>query len=314
MADPIPGLASFGLLNELLAEQAGGCDPARVAALEAENARLRAQVADQGQTITTLRERVVMADAELAIYRNAKLGAAKATAAAVARIFHAERPTRDEPAGYRVPLAKVADLAGLSEDAASRQLTTLAGMTTEDGTPVLIKEVITVPETTVVDADGVIIDTIPLHKEMWVGPGVDRAAFAKTLATLDPTNRKPHGGKRVPMGFCPDHPNSQVNKRTGYECASCNQPITTDTIQRLTREQFEAEWSEPNRQDAGTTYKGRPAAPHSAPLAASSHQTGKMPVRPDPSFVPVPAEPAGWWPAPAPLTPLTDVAHGRRAP
>ncbi len=246
------------------------------------------------------------------IYRNAKLGAAKATGAAVARIFHAERPTRDEPAGYRVPLAKVADLAGLSEDAASRHLTTLAGMTTEDGTPVLIKEVITVPE--MVDTDTG--EIIPLHRETWIGPGVDRATFGKTLATLDPANRKKWGGKQTPMGFCPDHPTAEVNKRTRYECAVCDQPIAADTIDRLTPEQYEAERPQPNRQDAGTTSKGR-SAPASYPLAAPFHQTRKMPVWSDCPPETVPVEPAYLSQAfapPAPVDHRTDLAHGRRAP
>ncbi len=284
MADPIPGaFGSFGLLDELLAERAGGCDPARLAALEAENACLRAKVNDQEQTIATLRERVVMADEELAIYRNPKLGAAKDTAAAVARIFRAERPTRDAPAGYRTPLAKVAGINGKSEDAISRQLTTLAGMTTADGTPILIKEVITVPEHEITDeATGEII-TIPLHRETWIGPGVDRAVFAKTLATLNPAERKAWGGKIDRAGFCPDHPRAGVIKRTRHECAVCHRPITHDTVETLTHDAYaaaEAEQAEPNPQDAAITLQGDPEAP-SSPLVASVDQTRKMPVWPD---------------------------------
>ncbi len=50
MADPAP----FALLDQLLAERAGGCDPARMAALEAENARLRAENAELKRTVSTV--------------------------------------------------------------------------------------------------------------------------------------------------------------------------------------------------------------------------------------------------------------------
>ncbi len=275
MADPIPGaFGSFATLDKLLAERANGAEPAELAALKAENARLRAELTAQEQTIATLRERVAMADEQLAIYRNPKLGATKGTAAALAQIFRAERPAKDEPAGYRVPLAKVARIGGQSEDAVSRQLTTLAGMTTEDGTPVLIKEVITVPETVNIDTG----EIIPLHRETWVGPGVDRAAFGKVLATLNPAERKPWGGKIDRAGFCPDHPRAGVVKRTRHECAVCHRPIAHDTVETLSHEEYAADTAEPNPQDAATTLQGDP--PPSL-LTAPVDQTRKMPVWPD---------------------------------
>ncbi|MDP9353919.1 MAG: hypothetical protein M3R02_01295 [Chloroflexota bacterium] len=102
MADPIPGaFGSFGLLDELLAERAGGCDPARLAALEAENARLRTEVAELKRTQAAL----------IATVTNPSLKAEAATIVRLAvEVEHQRRGGQVGPDGFvRVSTARIGD-------------------------------------------------------------------------------------------------------------------------------------------------------------------------------------------------------------
>lgn len=238
-----------------------------MAALRAENVALRS-------TVDTLRARVAIADEQLAIIRNSRLGASRTVAAALVSLFRCQAPAKPErSAGYRVPLAKLADLTGLSEDAAGRQVATLATYSLPDGAPVLHRNVIDVP-------GGVDRDTgeiVTPHRELWIGPGVAPSAFGRALAALDPKERKPWGGPENRAG-CPDHPEGGVVRRTRtvkqtrYECAVCRRPVGEGKVEAtIGRERVETVpdpfpqdkvWPQdsndrpaaalPNRQHAGT--------------------------------------------------------------
>lgn len=198
---------------------------ARIAELEVVNA-------SQAEQISTLQERVRLADEREAIQRNTKLGAPRQTGAALATLFKEERPK--EPGTttpYRMPLAKLADRTGLSADACSRQLKKLAQYETPDGTPVLHVDMREIPRG-VNQETGEIIEP---HREIWVGPGVDRSAFGYVLAQLTPDQAPKHGGK-PDRNVCPEHPNAGVLRRTRnmrritHECAHCQKVLDTQTV------------------------------------------------------------------------------------
>jgi hypothetical protein len=195
-------------------------------------ATARAELAEARQTILVLQERVRLADERESIQRNAKLGAPRQTAAALATLFREERPR--EPGTrtpYRMPLAKLAERTGLSADACSRQLKKLAEYRTPDGAPVLFTDTRDIPRQ-VNQETGEIIEP---HREVWVGPGVDRSAFGYVLAQLAPANAPEHGG-RPDRNVCPEHPDAGVLRRTKTtrkitrECAHCHLVLDVQVV------------------------------------------------------------------------------------
>jgi hypothetical protein len=204
-----------------------------------------AEIGDLSQRVGILRHRIKLADDQLAIYRNPKLGAPKAVAAALVEIFHSRTPkdpnrvSRETggPVPFRVPLGLLKDKTGLDEDTCSRHVKGgkrgkgLADYTLPDGSPLLHWDVVDVPGS--VDHDTGEI-TMP-HSELWIGPGVDLDRFAAELATLNPAQAKPWGGKRDD-GVCADHPHAGViervhyQKHVSYECATCNKVLEEKTL------------------------------------------------------------------------------------
>jgi hypothetical protein len=263
------------------------CDPKLGAALRElerlrqENARLVAQNDQLEEHNRMLRNRIQCADQQLATYRNAKLGASKAVGAALIEVFRHQEPNRpNDPAGYRMPLGRLADRTGQSEDACSRQIKQLGTYKTPDGAPLLNVAVINVPaglNTITGEIDG---ESGP-HKELWIGPGVDPKAFGELLATLDPGEaRKPWGGKTAD-NKCADHPEDDVIERTTYlqkttyECSVCNEVLLEQTIPVAGRHPKVRHLSEiPTQQDAASTttasvdslYTGKMRGRETAPL------------------------------------------------
>jgi len=194
---------------------------------------LEVTIARQAETISTLQERVRLADEREAIQRNTKLGASRQTGAALATLFREERPKEPStPTPYRMPLAKLAERTGLSADACSRQLKQLAKYRTPDGTPVLHVKTRPIPRS-VNQETGEIIEP---HKEVWVGPGpIQHDAFGHVLATLAPDQAPKHGGK-PDRNVCPEHPNAGVLRRTRnmrritHECAHCQKILDTQVV------------------------------------------------------------------------------------
>jgi len=193
--------------------------------------QVRAERDDLARTVDTLRVRIQLADHRLATYQNPGLGSAKAVASGLIQIFAAETPAKpNTPTGYRVPLGKLADITGLSEDACSRQIKQLAKYTLPDSeTPVI--------HYTVASVGGVDRETgeiIAPHKEMWIGPGVAVNEFAEVLATLNPA-AKPKWGGVTECGTCANHPDDGViqrvryQKTVTYECATCNHVLQEQT-------------------------------------------------------------------------------------
>jgi hypothetical protein len=185
---------------------------------------LTAQLQDARQTIGTLQERARLADEREAIQRNAKLGASRQTAAALAGLFQEERPREPgTPTPYRMPLAKLAERTGLSADTCSQHLKKLSSYRTPNGDPVLHAETRDILRSENQETGEI---TEP-HREVWVGPAVDRSAFGHILAQLAPANAPEHGG-RPDRNACPQHPDAGVLRRTKTsrkitrECAHCH--------------------------------------------------------------------------------------------
>jgi hypothetical protein len=228
-----------------------------LATLRTEVAGLRADLAAAIEQRDLSRRRAERAEAENAILKNVKLGAQRTVAAALAGVFTSETPADTRPsmlktpqACYRVPLARLAEATGLSPDTLSRQTETLATYTMADGTPALYREIITIPGGIDVDTG----DVIAPHKELWLGPGTDPAAFGAVLATLNPTQRKQHGGDR---SVCLEHPTAGTIRRTRtvehtrIECATCH-VVLCEVTRDLPGEQVTTT-PPPIQQDAGLT-------------------------------------------------------------
>ncbi len=228
-----------------------------LAALRTEVASLRTELAAAIEQRDLSRRRAERAEAENAILKNVKLGAQRTVAAALAGVFTSETPADSPPpmlktpqACYRVPLAQLAAATGLSPDTLSRQTETLAAYTLPDGTPTLYREVVTIP-------GGIDVDTgeiIAPHKELWLGPGTDPAAFGAVLASLNPSQRKQHGGDR---SVCPEHPTAGTIRRTRtvehtrIECATCH-VVLCEVTRDLPGERVTTA-PPPIQQDAGLT-------------------------------------------------------------
>jgi len=199
--------------------------------LRAELDQMRAERDELQKTIDRLRVRIHIADQRLATYQNPGLGSAKAVASGLIQIFAAETPAKPESdAGYRVPLGKLADITGLSEDACSRQIKQLAKYTLPDSdTPIIHYNVASVG-----GLDRETGELIAPHKEMWLGPGVDVKEFANVVSTLKPAE-KPKWGGITNEGTCADHPHDGViqrvryQKTVSYECSVCNHVLREET-------------------------------------------------------------------------------------
>lgn len=219
------------IVGPVIAGETCGAERARIAELERENAQLRAMLAERDMTIATLRERARLSDEREAIRRNRNLAKAAPTAATLATLFRSERPREPDSAmPYRMPLKKLAEATGLSEGTCSDHLRLLATYQTPDGVPILHHETRDIPRQ-VDEETGEIIEP---HREVWIGPGVDVAAFGPTLATLTPHNAPKHGGDR--RDACANHPGAgtirreTTSRRITIECAECHEVLDTQVV------------------------------------------------------------------------------------
>ncbi len=149
------------------------------------------------------------------IVGNNKLRSARTTAAVLSYEF-ANREAADDPGNnglYPIPLKRIAERAGCSEDAAASHIELLAS------NGVIRKETRWIPEQ--IDEDGVITGG---HKRQFLGPVGDAVTFAETVATLTPAKASNWGGKRV---ACPDHPEAGTIKRWTLHCAECDRELDT---------------------------------------------------------------------------------------
>ncbi len=206
--------------------------PAQLAEAQATIRRLRGQLAEAQETISVLRERIAISDQQLGIHRNTRIGSARAVGDALAGIFRERPPDEpDRPDSYRLPLGRLADLTGQSEDTCSRQIKQLGTYNLPDGGKVLHVQTRRIPRS-VNPRTGEVIET---HLELWAGPGVERTEFGRVLATLAPDNAPKHGG-RADRGVCAKHPNAGVIRKmrhvrhTRYECAECGDVIASEAI------------------------------------------------------------------------------------
>jgi len=130
-----------------------------------------------------------------------------------------------------MPLAKLAERTGLSEDTCSKHLKQLATYRTDDGAPVLHTETREIPFS-VNQSTGEITTQ---HREVWIGSGVEPSAFGYVLAALTPDSAPKHGGA-PDRNACPDHPFAGVIRRTKTtrkvtrECAHCNTILNVTVV------------------------------------------------------------------------------------
>jgi hypothetical protein len=187
----------------------------RVEAAEhrAQVAELRAHTAEQKvETLALLQSRTA------SIIKNKALGQERFTAVALSHRFaHLESVGAPGDTGlHPITLASVADVAGVSEDAASRHI----GKLVDSG--VLRKEVRWIPA-------GVDPETGEItegHKRQYLGlAGGNVIDFVEAVATLKPEQPKRWGGRADRCRPCIEHPNAAVIKRVTFHCAECDQVL-----------------------------------------------------------------------------------------
>jgi hypothetical protein len=191
----------------------------RLAALERENAALRARLDAAEQRAQAAEERAAMLakvqSRASAIIRNKRLGQERITAIPLAYAF-ANRESAGDPGDnglHPIPLARIAEDAGISQDAASKHIAKLV----EAG--VLIKELRYIPER----VDPETGEITGGHKRQYIGPaGGTVIDFVEAVANLDPATPKNWGGKRT---VCPDHPDAGTVKRWTVHCADCDRVL-----------------------------------------------------------------------------------------
>ncbi len=146
------------------------------------------------------------------IIRNGHLGQERMTAVALSYAFANREAAGDEGVGglFAIPLARIAETAGVSEDSASKHVKKL----TEAG--VLRKELRFIPER----VDSSTGEILPAQRRQYIGPATGKVVdFVEAVAALAPEKPKNWGGKRT---TCPDHPNAGTIKRWSIHCAECD--------------------------------------------------------------------------------------------
>ncbi|MBA2518793.1 MAG: hypothetical protein H0V24_03935 [Chloroflexia bacterium] len=298
----------------------------RVAALERENVALRAQLAATEERARAAEARAAML-AEVqsrtaAIIRNKQLGQERVTAVVIAHHL-ANRETAGDTGDrglHPIPLARIAEAAGISEDAASKHIGKLA----EAG--VLKKELRFIPEA----VDRATGEIKPAHRRQFIGPASGNVIdFVTAVAQLDPEKPKNWGGRRT---ACPDHPDAGTVKKWTIHCAECDRVLErgADPVKpaaenvALAPNPHLAEYpgADPGNLTPAvdTTLRGRkrPSYHNNEDLAATG--TDGPPRPPAPRYDDVGTSVAAAWQRgqplpgcePTPLDHLTDVAYGAR--
>lgn len=194
------------------------------------------------------------------ILRNNKLGQERFTAVALAYQLGNKESAGDagENGLYPIPLARIAESAGVSEDTASKHVKKLAG----EG--VLRREVRWVNEEWADPATG------ELHRgrnRLFIGPRTNVTDFVEAVARLEPAKPKPQWGGRPDR--CPHHPTADVIKTTAWHCAKCGKELHRET-----------ETIRPNPQDAGLVDEPLAATGTDAATAPSYPPRGSTSTRP----------------------------------
>ncbi len=265
--------------------------------------------------------------ATMAALASPNLGPEKVTAIVVADELErqatsvAAKPTAD--GAYPVPLARIAERTGDSEEAVSRKLKKLERLDLFERQVKYIPRHVD-PETGEVTGD---------RNMTYLRPKVEPTAMYQVVAAAPPSEKgkkNGHGGARV---VCPEHPDAGTVKRWTMHCAECDR--------LLDRGESDPIPADPNPQDAGLVASDAETAPEPAehpPRGYPLHSDGKsatcynddetfhndQPRRSSRVDAP-PGSIAALWQAgqalpgfgalpPAPPDPYTDVGYGRRAP
>lgn len=221
---------------------ATGTDDATADALPDDVAALKAMIVDLTRRVEVAERRADTAEARTEmlgrvqsttarIVRNRRLGQERITAVALSYAFANREAAGDAGDGglYAIPLARIAETAGVSEDSAGKHVKKL----TEAG--VLRKELRWVPERVDTDTG----EILPGRHRQYIGPAEGRVVdFVEAVAALAPSTPKGWGGART---ACPDHPNAGTVKRWTLHCAACDRTLDKG-------EDFRA--AEPKPQDA----------------------------------------------------------------
>jgi putative DNA primase/helicase len=158
------------------------------------------------------------------IIRNKALGQERFTAVALAYQLGNREASGDvgDNGLYRMPLARIAESAGVSEDTASKHLQKLE----QEG--VIRRKVKWIPQTVNRETG----ELVGGHNALFVGPASNVTDFVEAVAKLAPEKPKNWGGSRI---HCPNHPDADVIKTTTWHCAECGEVLNSETeIIRLT--------------------------------------------------------------------------------
>ena len=234
--------------------------------LRAEVAGLRGQVDDERSARLAAEARADrsarLQSRTAAILGNPHLGQERVVGVALSHEFAHRESAGDTGSDgrYRVPLARVAERAGVSKETASRGIKRLEALGT------LSRRIVMVPET----IDPETGEIIPMHRELFVGPTTDALSFAEAVATIVPEAPKPKWGGTP--NRCPDHPDAKVIRRTTWECAApgCGHILGETIAGPMKHPATEAD--DPNTQDASF-----------APNDPNSHLAGFAPGDPEPA-------------------------------
>ncbi len=221
--------------------------------------RRAAQAEQRAERLSALQSKTVR------IVGNNKLRSARTTAAVLSYEF-ANRETAGDPGDnglYPIPLKRIAERAGCSEDAAANHIELLAS------NGAIRKETRWIPE----QIDPETGEITGGHKRQFLGPVGDAIAFAETVATLAPEKPSNWGGKRT---GCPDHPEAGTIKRWTLHCAECDRLLDAS-------EDYQAPKASP--QDAKMVEEGTPQIAASKNGNHGGYENRKLrssPPAPDP--------------------------------
>ncbi len=225
VGDPPPAPDGGGTAADADREDTDAATPAELRALlrderrrrqavEAERDALREELAEVRRQHRELEQ---LQSGTMAVQRNARIKAERATALAVTfETASAESRGQEREDGFiRLPLARLAEQAGCSPKRAGAHLDRLADW------GIIEKKV----------EDGLVERTDretgarrqKFESAIYVKRNGSVADVLTKLATLEPTKPETWGGKRFPA--CPDHPDAGSVKRWTVECAACGQVL-----------------------------------------------------------------------------------------
>jgi hypothetical protein len=190
---------------------------------------LRAQVRDLTEKNARLEARVeslsALVSLSASVMRNPHLKAEGGTAVVLGHQF-ANRETTGDPGAdglYPIPLARIAEARGISEDSASKHIATLVGAGALRKSLRWEPEAVN-PETGEVTGG---------HKRQYIGPVGTANDFMRTCTTLSPKRVRRDGTPQTNWGgsrtTCPDHPQAGSVLRWSLQCAACNRILDSGT-------------------------------------------------------------------------------------